>query len=645
MIALRVATARRARRAPGAAAPLAAALLLLAAAAPLLAAVGPLSAQQAHVGPNRQVSAPNPHLGHYETRIAAHPHDPDVLLAAAMVMSDTIDRYDVRVYRSSDGGESWEETLEVDPRSGEGDPDLAFGPEGRAYLVEMGSGPELLHRSADGGRTWEEPLPVDFGDRPFLAVSGPGAGQPGRVYVHASDRTEPLEGGRGTSALTVFRTDSAATEVVSRTTLHVDGDSHVLGNGESVVLSDGTLVLLYPERRDHSNIGRFEGMTDPDPRRGDRPNSRLKALVSRDGGQSFGAARTVAGWYSRFGRGRTSTVPALAADTSSGPFRDRLYAAWTDFRSGEGQILLSHSEDRGKSWSEPIVVNRGGGPAFRPTLAVNGAGVLGIAWHDRRDSPSGLGYAVRFAASLDGGETVEPGVRVSGEPFRYAWEDGLVTVGRGSGGESVHRADVSLHSFNEIGGHTAGLAVDADGRFHPVWVDNRTGVSQMWTAPVTVDGEAVRHGDRRLSALRDLTSRTALGVERTDYGGAPGVVTVEARLRNTSGDTIRGPLYLRVVDLWSELGDARMAGSRDGGAGPGAVLPLSEAVPDGELAPDERSGPIEIRAKIASPEELGPRRPPPPDRRPGAGYGLLNLDVVVLGRLQPEESERRSEGS
>ena len=632
MITHRDTVERRARRATGIVA-------ACAAAAMLLAGAGPLPAQEIRVGPDRQVSAANPDRAHYEVRIAAHPEDPEELLAASMVVSDTADRFDIRVYRSADGGETWRQTLDVDPEAGEGDPDLAFGPEGRAYLVEIGGGPEVLHRSPDGGRSWQEPTPANYGDRPFLAVSGAGTEHPGRVHVHSADHTEPLDGQRGKSAISVFSVDSAGSEVVARTTRHVDGDRYVLGTGESATLSDGTLVLLYPERRDRSEISYFEGSTAPDPRKVRRPNARLKALVSRDGGESFGPARTVAKWYHRFGRGRSATIPALAADTSAGPFRDRLYAAWTDFRSGRSQILLSHSEDRGRSWSDPIVVNRGGGPAFRPTLAVNGEGVLGIAWHDRRESPSGLGYAVRFAASLDGGETVEPGVRVSDEPFRYAWDAGLLTIGMDGGGDGAHRADVSLHSFNEIGGHTSGLAVDAAGRFHPLWVDNRTGVSQVWTAPVTVDGEAVRHGDRRLSHLRDLTSRTALRVEHTDYGGAPGVVTLEARLENTSGDTIRGPLYLRVIDLWSELGDAKLAASRDGETGPGAVIPLSAAVPDGTLAPDQRSDPFEIRARIASPAELGPKAPPPPGRRPDPGYGLLNLDIVTLGRLQPEESE------
>jgi hypothetical protein len=37
-----------------------------------------------------------------------------------------------------------------------------------------------------------------------------------------------------------------------------------------------------------------------------------------------------------------------------------------------------------------------------------------------------------------------------------------------------------------MGGDTAGLAADAAGAFRAVWVDNRTGVPQVWTASVTV---------------------------------------------------------------------------------------------------------------------------------------------------------------
>jgi hypothetical protein len=597
-------------------------------------ALGPAPAdgQEPRPGENVRISEAEPGRAHYEVRVAAHPSDPDAMLAAGMVWDDSAERYDVLAYRTSDGGASWTRSLEVDGMTS--DPTLAFGPDGWAYLTEIGSGEEQVHRSPDGGRSWVDPIVVSTGDRPFLAVSGAGTEHAGRLYVHASSRTEPLKGGRGEKAVRVVRADDHGSELLPSRTLHAEEGRYVLGNGPSTVLSDGTLVLLYPERLDGSEIGFHEGATQEDPRVGDEANARLRALVSPDGGESFRPAVTVGDWFHRFGRGRTATVPALAADTSDGPFRDRVYAAWTDFRSGEGRILLSHSEDRGRSWSEPVVVNRDGGPAFRPMLAVNRDGVLGVSWYDRRSSESGLGWDVRFAASIDGGETFGPAARVSGEPFRYGWEGGLMTVGQGGGGEERHSADVSLHGFNDMGGHTAGMAADASGRFHPVWVDNRTGVPQMWTAPVEVDARAVRHGDPALSNLRDLTSKTKLRVERTGYRGAPGTVTLRVRLANTSEDTIRGPAFLRVLDLWSEYGEVEIQDARNGREGPGAVIPLTEALPAGGLEPGGAAAPVEISARVDATEELGPMDPPPPGRRTGPGYGLLNLDLEVLGRVQ-----------
>jgi hypothetical protein len=32
--------------------------------------------------------------------------------------------------------------------------------------------------------------------------------------------------------------------------------------------------------------------------------------------------------------------------------------------------------------------------------------------------------------------------------------------------------------------HTAGIAADADGEFHPAWIDKRSGKRQVWTATV-----------------------------------------------------------------------------------------------------------------------------------------------------------------
>ena len=99
---------------------------------------------------------------------------------------------------------------------------------------------------------------------------------------------------------------------------------------------------------------------------------------------------------------------------------------------------------------------------FMPAIAVNRRGIVGITWYDRRDNPDNFGYWVRFRASMDGGATWLPSTRISPE---------------------AHKASEDTRKNS---GDTAGLAADAGGDFHPVWVDNQTGIPQMWTATVHV---------------------------------------------------------------------------------------------------------------------------------------------------------------
>lgn len=88
--------------------------------------------------------------------------------------------------------------------------------------------------------------------------------------------------------------------------------------------------------------------------------------MSAKGDPSF-ASESIAQWHHRFGRGHTATVLSLTVGTTSGPFTSRVHVAWTDFRSGYRQVLLSHSVRPTEDWSELTGVNRSGGPAFSPT--------------------------------------------------------------------------------------------------------------------------------------------------------------------------------------------------------------------------------------------------------------------------------------
>src|ERR1051325_1170341 len=156
---------------------------------------------------------------------------------------------------------------------------------------------------------------------------------------------------------------------------------------------------------------------------------------------------------------------------------------------------MSWSDDKGLTWSAPhIVIDAAKGGVggsgvgdttalslslVMPTLAVNRDGVVGLMWYDYTDQSNPRGYHVRFAASLDGGETWLAPVDLSsasatvGKPGER-WALGI------RGERSIARR------IWVTGGHTAGLAADANGAFHGLWVDNRSGIAQVWTAPARV---------------------------------------------------------------------------------------------------------------------------------------------------------------
>src|SRR5260370_35671156 len=109
----------------------------------------------------------------------------------------------------------------------------------------------------------------------------------------------------------------------------------------------------------------------------------------------------------------------IAVDPTGGAFKDRVYAVWNDGRIKRSAIMLSFSSDSAKTWSKPQVIDdvvggeSTGADNFMAEAAVNKSGVVGVMWYDRREDPLNPGYTARFRASLDGGDTWLPSVKVS----------------------------------------------------------------------------------------------------------------------------------------------------------------------------------------------------------------------------------------
>lgn len=457
------------------------------------------------VGTNVHVSHPFGDINHHEVVLAAHPTQ-SVLLACSM-LGDRRDRAVNSVaYRSADGGQTWSLAATSQEHFAD-DPTCAYSLDGTAYFVTKtntgvdmvpgaSSDTDSLHirRSSDGGTTWDPVIhSVHANDRPFVAVDTTRGPRRGTLYAAYDDHIHGESGRHGNDdfrhllVLAASRDRGTTFPIqAQRALLDQRGDtgSASLACG-AVVLSTGAVFVL----QHHLLLGANNAGTGKLRELG----GWLQLFASRDGGHTLQLVSKVgnvsSGYNEPASRGVTATI---AADPGSPRFRDRLYVAWTDFTTQRGIIRLRVSSDEGRTWSTPVAIGEdrdGAAPNdspdnYMPTLAVNRDGVVGITWHDRRARPGNSAYDVRFAASLDGGATWLPSVAVSTAPNDQRQQrKGKPADERASAGSAWRPAE---GSFLVTGGDTAGLAADADGRFHALWIDNRSGVQQVWTALITI---------------------------------------------------------------------------------------------------------------------------------------------------------------
>ena len=431
------------------------------------------------VGPNVQVSLAQSSFQHYETQIAADPARVDHLIACAYVVHSA-KAIDNVFYVSFDRGATWSPTLTVPVGT---DPSCEIGLKGTAFAASIQDIPRpdgnsdsflVVHRSADGGGTWQaSSIAIDTRsvDRNYLTVDDSHGPRRGRIYVHGYLRDNRDAAGKSLPSAFVLYTsaDDGATfdHALMRPGTQPGTPWFFPANG--VVTDDGTFVALVAElNKKKSNMSyRTDAASAPGAADGS-----LEVIRSRDGGLTVDASTITDVYYDW--RVPQLSMSSLAVDRSSSPFTGRLYAAWPDARADQRtQIFLASSDDLGRTWTAPRAVNDDPGllPTgdrpndFMPMVAVNKQGVVAVTWYDRRDNSDNLGYYQRFSASLNGGATWLPSTRVS---------------------SSANVTEAGDSRFN--GGDTAGLAADADGVFHALWIDNRTGVHQMWTATIAVRG-------------------------------------------------------------------------------------------------------------------------------------------------------------
>jgi hypothetical protein len=384
-----------------------------------------------------------------EPYLAIHPKDPAILVAAAMA-GHPDGSYGALVFSSQDGGRTWQKH---DPGIRDGaDVWTEFLADGTAVFSTGAEDSTVkVFRSRDNGRTWSPPTVLEGAhDHPMLAVAG------GSLYLISSGNWKGPSGRSRDAVLAARSTDGGATfsEPGRAIVSNLRYEAH-----DSAVSSEGALLVGFA---DHGRPG--------ERRRLERQRDWL--LVSEDSGRTFFEPLLISETCD--GRGGWSSLALNLSDRLAPP--DRLFhvCAAAQFDG----IQLRYSDTFGEIWSTPVRVDRPGNvtPYSRtPAIAVNKDGVVGVAWSDGRGDGSTIKGSFRcteifFAASLDGGATFLPEVKVSsGKSCPAAPENVGVALRFPAGGEYM------------------GLAAAADGTFRLLWADSRSGIYQLRIATVSVE--------------------------------------------------------------------------------------------------------------------------------------------------------------
>ena len=550
------------------------------------------------VGENVQVSVSNSKSAHEQPIVDADRDDPQHLIACSHIFGQEPEPFASAVaYVSQDGGRSWQQSFRAEGIH----PVCAFGRGGLAYIAILGRTACLpaactystvdFYRSTDGGQTWSKSRGYyHAGDHPYLSVDNVSQANRDAVYVSTMLAAVPYDEDNDWSTLpsgfALYRSDDQGKSFSAPVSAYSSHGHWMEVLGGTTVMADGTYVVAFPElMRSPFARDQSAGPTEK--------NAWIKVAISRNGGKILEHTSTVAtiGW--NLDPAIASDLKlGIAADTTSGPFRNRLYVTWEEKHLRRHRIWLSHSDDMGKTWSEPVTVDDDPPNAsertnnFQPEISVNDQGVVGLIWYDRRDNPDGLGWYTRFSASLDGGETFLPSVRISAAPMSFSSR-------HHSTQESIFSRSV-YDAPTGVVGYSIGLTAGGDGTFHAVWTDNRTGLPQLWTSKVTVSGKVLRNGSDGLSDLEDVSGRAGIHIGNSYWDWSTGVFECDVFIKNVSSDQIAGPLKLRLLRADSSLGPVRNVKIAERSVETGSVIGL----PENGLRPGEWSKPVHVSAHI-----------------------------------------------
>lgn len=400
-----------------------------------------VSPVQLKVSENKRISSQNSDLHHVEADLVIHPLNPKHWLVAAMVFDDPVSwKYHCATWVSQNSGVSWKRT---DFPKTSADPQVAIDENNNAYfscLGQSGDINEYYYVSRDGGITWPTEYLISGGhDHPFLVSEG--------------STTYWVSTTRGNTQLN-FRKAEDGGELINQQLLKISVSEYKNNdNFKHNILSDGSLVVPFSNFYSTNRGAVTDAVYLLKSSNGGKTIS-VPILISREVGSSKGIGSLLVG---------------------KDKYEDELYLLYAlgqGFSEFNG-IGMSISRDKGETWKDRVVQepvpsdNR----FYAPTGTVNKDGVIGVYWYDRRNDPKREKNDVYFTASLDGGNSFLPAVRVTDINSKPNLRSSEARISRAFPG----------------GGHYSGISVLPDGSFQLVWSDSRSGKHQLYTSNIKIE--------------------------------------------------------------------------------------------------------------------------------------------------------------
>lgn len=395
-----------------------------------------------------------------ETFIVRHPLDPALLFASANTIDLGTGFVSEGIYVSTDAGATWagSDTCSGAPISfHRGDPGIAIDRNGRFILIRLGSIPGLYsHYSTDQGRTWssQRTVATNDQDRASLVSDGdptsPFCGRSYAVWVRFSPPYPVLFADTDDGAASW-----SAPAPVNSPPQRCQGGEVAIGPGGSVNVCWAGVVGVSPFTEDDAGFARS---TD-----GGASWSVLENAFDTDG---------IAGVFPSKSNIRVNGLPRLDVDASAGPREGWIYVVTAERdlapAGADPDVVLHRSTDGGATWSAGVRVNQdpldNGKYQFFPVVHVDEGGGVNVLYYDDRTTTADSA-SVFLSRSTDGGETWTD-TEVADHHFRPAPIGGL---GQGYQGDNI------------------GLTSLGDSLW-PVWMDNSSGIYQVWTCPISLGG-------------------------------------------------------------------------------------------------------------------------------------------------------------